>query len=190
MASSPRKQPTRPSAPTSAAQWRARQKTTVELPSGSHAVLRRPGMDKFLEEGFLPDKLRKAITAEIASASRRPTSVASLTKELKPEELSEWLDTLDRVCTQVFENPPVRWHRRVVAGSDGQRTQEIPDEERDYDRFLYTDEIGLEDKQFAFQYAVGGSADLERFRAQTRALVAGVPTESNLEVPAEPGPAS
>lgn len=189
MASSPSSK--RPTAkPTSAAEWRTRQATTVELPSGARAVLRRIGMDKFLEEGFLPDALRKTMAHEISSASRRPSSFPNLTKDLKPEELGEWMDTLDRIAARVFHTPEVRWHRRVVEVEGEKKSVEILEEDRDYDRFLYTDEIGVEDKQFVFQYAVGGSADLERFRAQTRALVAAVPAEPNLEVSAESDPSS
>lgn len=178
-----------PARATSAAQYRASQGKTVELPSGNHAVLRRVGMDKFLSAGYMPDNLREVITKEIGRASRKPVSMDSLQGNMKPEEIVEWLATMDRLVATVFVEPQVRWHMREKPTQDQNRVtadyEEIPEEERD-PAFLYTDELDMEDKQFAFRYATGGSTDLTRFRAEAASLVAGVPAGEDMALSPEP----
>ena len=40
------------------------------------------------------------------------------------------------------------------------------------EELLFVDEVDFEDKMFIFAYAVGGPADVERFRSGTQSLVA------------------
>jgi hypothetical protein len=183
----------KPRKPTSAAEYRKRrQQGPLQLPSGMYARLRRPGMDHFLSAGYLPDSLKTIITEEIASASRKPSrKVVEAAQAMSLEEIASWVAAMDRVAEHVFLEPVVRWHQRPAMGgavdSKGNAVYEdIPEDERDED-CLYTDELEVEDKQFAFQYAVGGSADLERFRSQSRALVDGLSASPEMEMPPQPG---
>lgn len=179
-------------------QWRSKKNQTVELPSGNHAVLRRPGMEKFLSAGYLPDSLRSLLQEQIASTSGKPLKASELTSDMSIDEMSEWMSAMDRIAAHVFVIPEVRWHKRLGLGPDQKPLKDergkpvyvdIPEEDRS-EEFLYTDELDVEDKQFAFQYAVGGGTDLERFRAAAASLVDGVPAGANLEVSSERGPVS
>jgi len=177
---------------TTAAAWRARQNEAVEMPSGNQAVLRRIGMEKFLGAGFMPDSLRGELTKVIGKASRKPVKVEDIGEGLKAEEIAEWMVTLDRLVCQVFVEPHVRWHQREKKVSPAELVdpnrkatyEDIPEEERDPES-LYTDELSLEDKQFAFQFATGGSTDLTQFREAAASSVAGVPAGKDVAVPTE-----
>lgn len=176
------------------AQIRARKKNdVVELPSGITMRLKRPGMARFLEAGFLPDSLASMVKREIAAAKggRRTSSEKDLMESLKEEDILEMVSVMDRIVVECIAEPEVRWHQRVCLTEDptpqpkldaaGREVlEEIPEGERD-ESVLYTDEVDQEDKNFIFQYAVGGSPDLARFRASTNAFVAAVSTGGDVE---------
>lgn len=186
---------------TTAKAWRAKKaKEPIELPSGNYAYIKRPGMEKFLSAGFMPDSLQTFIRKEIAQASGKPDRKVSLADfTLEEGELDVYMDAMDRVCAFVFVEPEVRWHKELVYEEDGKTptldkyghevTREIVEEDRDED-VLYTDDLDQEDKMFVFQYATGGSADLTRFRTATDALVAALPAGGSVEHAPEPASAA
>lgn len=176
---------------TTAQAWRQGRDKMVELPSGNHAVLRRPGMDKFLSAGYLPDTLRSVIQEQISGGSGRRAQ--ELTKDLSLDETAEWMSAMDRIAVQVFVQPALRWHKKPSLGQDGKPLLdpqgqplyvELSADERDPEA-LYTDEVDMEDKQFAFQYAVGGDTDLERFREATASAMADLSAGSDVAMPPE-----
>lgn len=192
-----RKRPT--STPTSASAYRQKKNDLIELPSGASAKLRRPGMERFLSAGYLPDSLRAEMERQISRASGKKASagIAELAGKLSVDEMAEWMNAMDRIVCEVFVEPQVRWHLRpIVAQAEGQPPApvldakgkptyaEIPWEERE-EIYLYTDELDVEDKQFVFQYGVGGTADLTRFRATAASLVDGLSASSPLALPSE-----
>lgn len=177
-------------------QWRAKKaKEPIELPSGNYAYLKRPGMERFLEAGFLPDSLATFIRKEIAQAAGKPDKKVGLSDmKMSEEDLDAYLSAMDRVCAFVMTEPVCKWHREVVYEEDGRTptydskghevTRFIELEDRDEDA-LYTDELDQMDKNFIFQYAVGGSADLARFRATADSLMAAVSAGGAVEHTAE-----
>jgi len=188
---------TRGTQATTAAQWKKKKTEVLELPSGQYAKIRRPGMEKFLSAGFLPNALSGEITKQLNKAQGRPDKkmdVAEIMKAFDGQDFNELVDTMDRITAYCFMEPEVLWHKRIVMAqegedgepspvftADGKRelTEVIPDEDRD-EEALYTDEIEQDDKNFVFQYAVGGSSDLKRFREETQSFVA--PLESGGDV--------
>lgn len=181
--------------------WRAKKtKEPIELPSGNYAHLKRPGMERFLEAGFLPDSLAAFIRKEIAQAAGKPDKKITIA-DVKMDEgdLDAYMSAMDRVCAFVMTEPVCKWHREVVYEEDGRTpkyddkghevTRFIPEEDRDEDA-LYTDDLDQTDKTFIFQYATGGSADLTRFRTATDALMAAVSAGGAVEHPAEPAAAT
>lgn len=149
----------------------------VRLPSGNRVKMRRPGMLKFLEAGFLPDPLAEVIKKEIGQRTGKVES-SDLLKTIAGGEnlemLKEMMRATDRIAAFCVTEPTVVWHEREVKLDDGSVVEgsyeDIPDDERDPE-IVYTDEMELEDKMFIFQLAVGGSSDLSRFRQATGALV-------------------
>jgi hypothetical protein len=182
----------KPSQATSAGDWRkaANELPLVETPTGKWIRMKKPGMTRFLEEGFLPDSLAAAVRKEIASAKskggKKPSDaemVQELTKDLDEDGLLDMLSSMDRIVCAVVVEPKFVWHRRLVHEDPEDPTspvkldkkgrvvtEEIPEDDR-RDDVVYTDEMDQIDKNFVFQAAVGGSTDLARFRAQSAAVM-------------------
>ena len=91
-----------------------------------------------------------------------------------PDQLGRILMLVDRTLPLVVVAPRVMKHftdEKDDAGKD--ITVRIPDNERE-SGVVYTDQIGLEDKMFLFNWTVGGSADAERFSDEAATVVATV----------------
>lgn len=152
--------------------WKRNKGEDLLLPSGNTAFVKRPGPTAFLTQGLLPDSLTPIVQDAINTGKGiKKEKMNSLTSS--PEGIASMLDAMDKVLASVVMEPKVLYHRRPVvdeAGepilSDGKETfEDIPEEERD-DDLLYTDDVDLEDKMFVFNFAVGGTRDLERFREE------------------------
>lgn len=110
--------------------------------------------------------------------------------------------SFDKALVMCVVEPKVLLHVREVKGDDGKPLrddknrivyQDIPEDERMSDEVpetledgrpnpyyctedelpVYTDEVDQEDKQFIFQFVVGGTSDLERFRREQAAALEG-----------------
>lgn len=201
----------KPTEATSAAAWKQSAATLplVETPTGKWVRFKKPGMTKFLEDGFLPDNLATLVRKEIEKAKRKPGQsqpsdkdlMAALTKDLDQDGILDMLAAMDRIIVRVMVEPKFLWHRRLVRedpddptssvkldAKGREVTEDIPDEER-RDDVVYTDEMETEDKNFIFQAAVGGSTDLARFRAQSAAVMDSLSAGTNVEEAPERAPA-
>lgn len=195
---------------TSANDWKkaSSQLPLLETPTGKHIRMKRPGMTKFLEAGFLPDSLASAVRKEIAASGKRGARKASdkelmdkLLADADEDAMLDMLASMDRIVAYVIVEPPFAWHRRPVRedpsdpaspvrlDAQGREVlEDIPDSER-RDDVVYTDEIDQEDKNFVFQAAVGGSTDLARFRARQAAVMDSLSAGAGLEEAPERAPA-
>ena len=155
---------------TSAKEWKknaAKGLKDIPLPSGNTAKVRAPGMQAFLAQGFIPNSLLEIVmTALDKNAGKPQKTKAQREAEDKvqalqfmksiaddPARLADLMLTLDRVwleCVVVPETLPA----------------DIPAEERDQE-ILYVDDVDFDDKMFVFQFAVGGTQDVEKFRQGT-----------------------
>lgn len=166
----------------------------LELPSGNVALVKRPGMEKLLRMGLMPDSLTPIAMQHLATAESggRPMSKKDendierqmMEKILQdPKELEDLMLTFDRVVVEVCVEPKVRMGiyteadvlEGLVKHDESKVTEkdvgnDIPDEDRD-EELLYADDVDIEDKQFIFQFVVGGSSDLEQFRREQAATV-------------------
>lgn len=178
--------------PTSARNWRKRTGgIELELPSGNVCKVKRPGMQKLLEANMLPDSLTPIAMEHIRAAESggRPTKGKDSDLEAEimdrvmsdPAQMTEIFRSFDKAVAMCVVEPKVQLHFRDVRNPDGTprkdadgvpEIEEIPEDERDED-VLYTDEIDEDDKQFIFQFVVGGSSDLDRFRKEQAAAVEG-----------------
>lgn len=184
---------------TTAKAWRAsKAKDPIELPSGNLAFIRRPGMEKFLSAGYIPDSLAAEIRAQINGKTPKPV-IPQGTDDKGPDmgDVEDMLMAMDRCVAFCVVSPEVAWHKRSVMtrGDDNierpalddngrEVVEDIPEDDRDED-LLYTDELDQDDKNFIFQYAVGGSPDLARFREATALAVASVEAGGKLGLQAE-----
>lgn len=175
--------------PTSAKQWKQGTRgEEVSLPSGNVALLKRPGIEKLFAAGVLPDELTKGALELINQAERggrpadRKRKGGQVELDLDAKMLERFMqsenavgdifDAFDRVTEMCVIEPKCVYHRRRVVNATGQQVvdqhgravwEDIPEDERDED-ILYTDEVDSADKMFIFNFVVGGSRDIERFR--------------------------
>jgi hypothetical protein len=191
---------------TSAKEWKKASGIDLELPSGNVCRVKRPGMEKLLTAGILPDNMTP-IAIEAVQAAQTPgkpqdhKQKAKDKPELDPEMMKKFLEeegaivsifeSFDKVTAMCVIEPSVAYHKRPVLDKDGNEEkddngkvlwEEIPLNERDDDS-LYTDDIDVDDKTFIFNYVVGGSSDLEQFRDEYGDALATVSTGSDVEVP-------
>jgi hypothetical protein len=157
----------------------------VTLPSGQTADVKRLGMEGLVSAGLLneTDTLTSMIDQKhirrVRGGKKADTdeiNVGSLIKD--PKALGKIMLLVDRATPHIVEKPPVKLHLEDLP--DGS-TRLIPDDERD--ESVYTDQIGFEDKMFLFNYAIGGSADVDRFLDESSAAVAGVATKPSVRRP-------
>jgi hypothetical protein len=175
---------------TSAKDWKKKEEGhELEVPSGNTCLVRRPGPQAFLQVGIIPNSLLGIIMPLLEDAKEAgaqgdttpvpETALADLQKEVldDPTKLQDMFAMVDNIAVLCVIEPallPVpSWTTedleagRCTAEMVGREARSKKDAEQ-----LYVDDVDFEDKVFVFQYAVGGTADLERFREGTEALVA------------------
>lgn len=182
MAVSKSSKPTRTKA-TSASEWKkaSSQLPLIETPTGKSIRMKRPGMTKFLEAGFLPDALATLVRKEINNVSRKKVDLEKMMSSVDGEAALEMMLSMDKIVAAVMVEPVVMVHQRErERDADGKPVMEdIPEDERRAD-VVYTDEIDQIDKNFIFRVASGGSTDLARFRAEHAAVMDAVPAIESL----------
>ena len=179
-------------AATSARQWKKTQTGDLELklPSGNTCLVRRLRPEAFLESGMIPDMLSDMVTKAIKTKKGLPPqAVEAMTKD--PAALKKGLQMMDEVLCYVVMEPDVQMPPKcgVILPSSEKPCNAYMDTDddrhtdpscadhhvymedaRDEDT-LYADEVDLNDKSFIFQFVLGGTADLERFRQELQADV-------------------
>lgn len=147
---------------TSASAWKGKvtkKPHPLELPSGNTCLVKRVGMESFLQTGMMPNSLMGMVQGALDKAKSggqvKPDDEAAMMSEITndPAKMADMFALMDAVVIDCVVEPKV---------------SPIPDddEERDEDT-LYIDEVDLNDRMFIFNYVSGGSADLERFRDET-----------------------
>jgi hypothetical protein len=148
----------------------------LDLPSGNTCLMQPVGMDVFIKQGFIPNSLlaivQKALAAgEAGKADELDMSEFMAEALVDPEKIRDIFQVADAVTVYCVVEP---------------RVYPVPTDSvlREEDK-LYVDEIDLDDKLFIFNVAVGGTKDLEPFRAATAAGVGSVPLVNNVQLPPE-----
>lgn len=175
---------------TQARDWRARAiGTDLECPSGNVALVKRIGPDAFLAKGFVPDHLAPVINEYIRQGQgMKPQEIEESAND--PEKLADMMELIDYVVAKAVVEPKVSLAPGCLSlkTPKGDKCNGLPSDSLHIDKsnefwhtyveddrnedILYTDEIMFEDKSFIFQYALGGSKDLERFRAESERTMA------------------
>lgn len=151
--------------------WKAAAKgTEVEVPSGNVALLRRVDPRIFMKTGRIPNSLLKIVNQAISGKEPDLDKLAEEVGE-DPTMLIDMMTMMDDICVEAVVQPKVS---PVPPGG----------EERD-DSVLYVDEVDMDDKMFIFNWAVGGSSDLERFRQEQGTMLGRVRAVAGDGSPAE-----
>lgn len=154
---------------TRAKDWKgkANQAAPLDLPSGNTALVRNPGMQAFLQAGIVPNELMPIIL-EALDKNDMP-DLEGMQKD--PAMLLKVMELMDNITVYCVVEP------EVLPVPDG-------GEERDPEQ-LYADEVAMEDKLFIFQYGVGGTKDLEKFRTEQASALESLSTGTAVARPAK-----
>lgn len=170
-------------AATSARDWKNKvntQGSDLELPSGNTALVRQISPEAFITSGLIPDPLSAVISEAINSKKGLPPKkMEELTKD--PKQLASTFELFDRVLCYVVLEPTVSMPPACkvcgkYANTDehrGENAHNYTEAQRDPD-VLYADMVDMEDKMFVFNWALGGTRDLHKFRDQLTAGMAGL----------------
>jgi len=148
---------------TAANQWKkssSGDRVELKLPSGNTCLAKAPGMEAIMAGGFIPNSLLAILMEQLEKNSGKPAKTkAQEVKEQQefmtaikgdPEKIAEIFVAVDHVTVDCVVQPEVH---------------PVPVDEKDRDPdLLYVDEVDFDDKMFIFNFAVGGSKDLDRFR--------------------------
>lgn len=175
--------------PTSADAWVSKtvggDDEDIRLPSGNVARVRRVGPEAFLTQDLMPDTITPIVEKAIESKKGlKPRQQAELVED--PEKLGALMEMLDRTLCYAVVQPTVLMP--PVCAECGElnstTTPQHKDESRDdYHTFeplprqagvLYADRVDLEDKMFIMNFVVGGTRDLQQFRREFGAGMAGM----------------
>lgn len=193
---------------TQAKNWGRVRTVELMLPSGNVALVRRPGLPELLGANIFPDEMSAIINEAFTAAQLRivgkpvPNPITTEDEFLEniaknPQKIVEMFEVFDRVLVYAVVAPKVAFHKRPMM-SDGspildsenrEILEVIPEEDRDEDT-VYTDMVNEEDKTFIFNFAVGGTSDIARFRQEQAAIVADVSNGKGPELQAEQDPGS
>lgn len=136
----------------------------LTVPSGQTCLIRRPGLEGLLKAGVLRnlDTLSALVDQKHLKKTQKgaPSRVNVKSLMQDPEALSDIMHAVDKVVCYCVLKPEV--HR-------------TPDDQtRRQPGLVYADMISIEDKMFIFNYVVGGTRDLERFRTELSESVGGL----------------
>lgn len=162
--------------------WTAEQLVDLTVPSGQLCSVRRPGVEGLIRQGLLQktDSLTSLVDNKHIKRVKgeKQVNVASLMTDM--DALLKVMDTVDQIMEYVVVQPKlVRAVKTIpVLDPDGEetdKTEEVPlNEDERIEGVIYTDYVSVEDRMFIFQYAVGGSKDLEQFRKRFRESTGGL----------------
>jgi len=146
----------------------------VETPSGQLCLARRPGVEGLMTAGVLQnvDSLSGIVNAKFINKTGEVDAEALMQDD---GALADIMHTVDKVVCFIVVKPEVH----MTPNDKTRRKQGI----------VYADMVDLMDKMFLFNYAVGGTKDLESFRTElvshvgSLAPVQSVPDKTVIPVP-------
>lgn len=168
-----------------ATQWGGEMFHDLMVPSGQLCQVRRPGAEGLMRVGLL-DKV-KGLSALVDDKHLKRVkggksgAASDLARELvnNPDEAMTVMNTIDKIVKYVVIQPQLELPFKT--SPDGKDVS-LQDNER-LEGQIYTDQISIEDRMFIFQYAVGGSSDVERFRRESSQSLAGFQDGGDISLP-------
>lgn len=166
--------------PMSAQAWkRPAEEFDLTVPSGNVCKVRSSGgMAMFMQKGMIPNSLMPIIK-EHMNDSRELQATAGDVLE-NPELLENMMELADNVVMHVVVLPEIQ-PIPMVPGEGGEMVV-VPQEARN-PAILYVDEVDMNDKMFIFQWAMGGTKDVERFREEQKASLEDLSAVQTVELP-------
>lgn len=142
---------------TAASEWKSKSKPEeVEVPSGNIALCRRASTDIFLRKGVMPNSLMPIVEEALKKGETGDIKPEDVIKDIKADDLEDLMLMYDHVIYHIVIQPKLS-----LPPEKNEEGEEVSP--RDPEK-LYTDDVDFEDKVFLFNWAVGGTADVESFR--------------------------
>lgn len=141
--------------------WSSELFVDLEVPSGQMCQVRRPGVEALVRLGLLDkvDAITGVVNEKHIKRVKGQVTINAKSLMNDPDALINAMSTIDKVMCHVIVQPKVELPVKVVDD------QEVVLPETEYvPGVVYSSMISIEDKMFIFQYAVGGSKDIEKFR--------------------------
>lgn len=171
-------------------QWKAVTAAVVlTAPSGNKCLARRPdSLQVFMEQGIVPNSLLPIVEKALSGKTLDPKALAEEAMA-DPAKIADMIALTDAIVVNCVIEPQVApvplytaKHSEEGKCLKKQIGTKIPfgSEHRDID-VLYVDEIVSEDKMYIFQFAVGGTRDLEKFRSESAATLESVAAGAGVE---------
>lgn len=141
----------------------------LQVPSGETCLCRRPGVEGLLSAGVLHniDSLTGLVDSKHLRRVKGQEEIDVQSLMADEKTIMNLLETVDRVVAYCVVEPSVK------------RTPNDPTNRKEGQ--IYCDMIELDDKMFIFQFACGGTRDLERFREQSETVTRGVGDEQAVQ---------
>jgi hypothetical protein len=178
--------------PTTKTQWKKTVGgTELEVPSGNVALVRRLGLQVFVKKGVIPNSLMPMVNKAISSGE---FDVKDELEGLNEQMLEDIIALYDAILLECVVEPhvspvPLLSQVHVDAGLCGPDDigNPVPYALRDQEE-LYVDEVDFQDKVFIFQWVVGGTRDVESFRAEQDAAMDALRSSGEVVAPAVSAP--
>lgn len=151
----------------------------LTVPSGNVCKVRASGgMAMFMQKGMIPNSLMPIIKEHMNDSRDLQATAGDVLDN--PELLENMMELADNVVMHVVMLPEIQPIPMVPDGNGGETV--VPQEQRN-PAVLYVDEVDMNDKMFIFQWAMGGTKDVERFREEQAASLADLSAVQAVELP-------
>lgn len=162
---------------------KAQQGKKLLLPSGFVCRAKNPGMMAFLELGFVPNSLLGIVTA--AMEEGKPPKDEDLQQVASdPAFMLDTVTMVNAIVCHCVVSPKINAVEvRDAINADEKLT--AAEKEDKINSMLFVDEVDLTDKMFVYNWASGGTADLETFRDGSSEHLARILTSEDVGVPSE-----
>jgi hypothetical protein len=146
----------------------------LKLPSGLTVRARRVELRAFLKHGNVPNPLMEIVTETLDKGASMDVNKMVATDEGKIDldMVNDAYDMVENLVMSCVVEPKV--HPMPTQDDLAVWNEEHPDDPKDDpeqlldDDLVYINDVDDEDKMFLFQWASGGTADVERFREEAR----------------------
>lgn len=140
----------------------------ITTPSGQTCQVRLPGVQRLMAAGILEDAdtLSTLVDQKHIKRVGGKQKVDGQSLLADPKNLVAVMKTVDKIVEHMVVQPTVKRPVIHTVNPEGEPIERpIRDEDR-YPDVVYTDQIDMTDRMYIFQFAVGGTTDVERFRGQ------------------------
>jgi hypothetical protein len=160
-----RKAPQDHKTPTPASSWK-KSGATLTLPSGNVMRLKNPGIMELAHQGLIPNALMATIMTSVQKGTT-PTNE----NIMEGLEVQDMFDMMANAIISMAVEPQIF----PVPAEGEPRDPEL----------LYIDDMDEQDKLFIWQWATGGTDDVEQFRGESSELLDALSGQQAVAVPAK-----